>query len=88
MKSFVTASQARQNFFQLLEQTEKPGAAVTVTVGGVPKVVMISFDELEGWKETYEIMADKDAMERIEIALKEGGRLYSHEEIKKKFHLS
>ena len=84
MQSTTSATKARKNFFHLIEQAGSPGASVTITVDGEPRIVMMSSDEFEGWKESLEIMADKKLMKSIREGLK-GKKIYSHDEIKKEF---
>lgn len=86
MKTTLPATKARQQFFQLIEAAEKPGQHFTITVGGEPKIIMMSYEDFEGWKETLEIMADSKLMKGIETARKEK-KFYTHEEIKRKFHV-
>lgn len=67
----MTATEARRDFFQLLTTAEKPGMAVTITHEGHPKVIVMSFDEFEGWQETLEIMSDRSLMKDIREAMQE-----------------
>ena len=89
MNPTLPATQVRQQFFRLLEKTETPGNTVTITIGGEPKVVMMAFEDFEGWQETLEIMSDKNLMLGIKKALKEAekGEVYSVEEVKKKLKI-
>ena len=86
MTRFVTATQARKQFFQLLDLAEKPGTAITITREGHQPITMMSTDEFEGWLETLEIMSDPELV----AAIKEGtedmkaGRVIPWSEIKKK----
>ena len=89
MNNILQSTQARQHFFSLIEKAQQPGRVFTVTVAGEPKVVMMSFEDFEGWQETLEIMSDKKLMKGIKEALEDvkKGRLYSAEEVKKKLKL-
>lgn len=60
MNKFVTATKARKGFYAMIEATQKPGMFVTIVHNGLPKAVMMSFEEFEGWQETMDIMADPD----------------------------
>ncbi len=79
MKKSMTATDARKNFFKLIEIAGKPGKSVVITREGMPDVVMLSADEFEGWQETLEIMSyndpamDKDILEGIK-EMKSGKR--------------
>ncbi len=61
----MTATQARKTFYAVIDAAEKPGVAIAITHEGIPKVVVMSFEEYEGWQETMEIMADPELVEEI-----------------------
>ena len=71
MNKIMTATQVRKNFFKTIEEAAQYGQSLTVTLDGLPKVVMMSAEEWEGWQETMEVMADQDLMEQIRISDKE-----------------
>lgn len=56
----MTATQARKTFYAVIDAAEKPGVAIAITHEGIPKVVVMSFEEYEGWQETMEIMSDPE----------------------------
>lgn len=71
MTTYVTATKARKQFFKMIDMASTPGASVTITHAGLPKVVMMSVDEFEGWMETLEIMSDPKLVKDIEEGMKE-----------------
>ena len=71
MTRFVTATQARKQFFQLLDLAEKPGSAITITREGHQPITMMSADEFEGWMETLEIMSDPELVAAIEEGMED-----------------
>ena len=85
MTRFITATQARKVFFQLIRDTNETGDIITITVDGLPKAIMMPNDEFEGWMETVEIMSDPEAMKGIREGMKdaEEGNVYTLEEVKK-----
>ncbi|MBI5414882.1 type II toxin-antitoxin system Phd/YefM family antitoxin [Candidatus Peregrinibacteria bacterium] len=87
MHTTIPATDARKIFFQIIKKSSKLGSPVTITVDGEPKVVMISAEEFEGWKETLEILADKKLMKGIEEGLRDlqAKKTYTHEEVKNMF---
>lgn len=86
MTKYVTATEARRNFFDLLETAEKPGMIVAISHQGRPTVIMMSLEEFEGWQETMEIMSDPQLMKDIQEGMKEkGGTEWS--KLKRKLHL-
>ena len=89
MTQTLPATKVRKQFFKLLAATEQPGSSITITVGGEPKVVMMSVADFEGWQETLEIMADKKLMKDIKNALETPKRekVYTERQIKRELHL-
>ncbi len=71
MTTYITATQARKDFFKLLRKIKTPGHFVTITMAGLPAVTMMSTDEWEGWQETLEIMSDPKLVKQLRIAEKE-----------------
>ncbi len=75
MSKFMTATEARKKFYDVIDAAEHPGVSVVITHAGIPKVVVMSFEEFEGWQETMEIMSDpelsKDLLKSMKL-LKEG----------------
>ena len=71
MNKFVTATEARKNFYALINAAGHPGIAVAITHDGTPKVVVMSFEEYEGWQETMEIMADPALDKELEETIKD-----------------
>jgi antitoxin YefM len=71
MNTFMTATKARKNFYAVINEVGHPGVAVAITHAGTPKVVIMSFEEYEGWQETMEIMADPTLDKELEEAMKE-----------------
>lgn len=71
MEKIVSATEARKQFFKLIEYAGKPGASVTITLQGHPPVVIMSQEEWEGWIETLEIMSDPELVKDIRESLQE-----------------
>lgn len=83
MEKIVSATEARKQFFKLLEYAGHPGASVTITLQGHPPVVIMSQEELDGWMETLEIMSDPELVKDIRAAAKEK-KYVTWKELKKK----
>jgi antitoxin YefM len=83
----LSLSEAKMKLSALIDQIEGTDEEVVITRNGKPAVIMLSFDEYESWKETYEIMSNPEFMAEIRegIAdLKAGrGKLYTFEEFDK-----
>jgi len=71
IKHTISASKARQNLAEVIEQVDKTGARYTLTVNGTPKVVLINAEELESLQETLDILSDPKILSRIRKAEKE-----------------
>ena len=71
MPIIVSATQARKDFFNLLELASKPGHHVTISREGKPTMVMMSQEEFEGWLETLEVMNDPLLMKNLRAYEKE-----------------
>ncbi len=81
----ISATNARANFYDLIDQVSKSGKRVGITNKGETKVVLMSIDELESWEETNEILADKKLMKDLRQSEKEiaEGKWYDWEDVKK-----
>jgi len=67
-KNTMSISEARKRIFELAKEAQKPGVYFTFTEKGRPKVVLMSAEEFESWRETLEVMRefpnlDKDVKE-------------------------
>ena len=85
----MTATDARKHFYAIIDAAKHPGVAVTITHEGIPKVVVMSFEEFEGWQETFDIMSDPVLSKDIVRALqnKKKGKAIPWEKVKKDLHL-
>jgi antitoxin YefM len=88
MKS-VSATNARRQLFDLIEQAGKPGSFVSITHRDLPDVVLMSYDEFEGWIETMEILTSPSLVEQIQNGISEisSGKKTSLASIKKKLKM-
>lgn len=84
----VTATKARQNFFEIIKDTHD-GKTYTITINGDPKIVMMSAEEFEGWQETLEIMSDPELAKSIKASLKstKKEKTYTQEEVENMFNI-
>lgn len=85
MKS-VSATNARRQLFDLIEQAGKPGSVISITHRDLPGVIMMSYDEFEGWVETMEILSDPKLMKDIQEGVKDA-KSVSWQDAKKKLGL-
>ncbi len=82
-------TKARDELAELVDRASSRLDEYVITVNGVPKAVLMSAAEYESWKETEEILADKELMN----AIREGeedirqGRFITFEQLKKELKL-
>ena len=77
-------TQARNNFLDLIRDAKNILERVIITKNGKPEAVLLSYDEYEGWLETFEIAKDKKLMAEIKRAKDDirAGRVYSYKNVK------
>ena len=83
--NFVSATEARNNFFDLLEKVKKGPFPINITVKGVPEAVIMSKEEFDGWMATIETLSDPELMEAIRKGDEDikAGRYSTLEEVEK-----
>ena len=57
-KTTLPISEARKKIFDIAKDVQKPSNYYTLTEKGRPKVVMMSAEEFESWKETMEVLEE------------------------------
>ncbi len=80
----LSLSEAKMKLSELVEKVHSTDEEVMITKNGRPAAVMISPDEFDSWKETFQIKSDSDLMREIRrglAALKKKGKLYTLEEL-------
>lgn len=89
MTKYITATQARKNFFKLMELLRSSGVTVMVTHQDKPPIVMMSAAEWEGWMETLDILSNPKLVKGIKEAEREieRGDVVPWEDVKKELNL-
>jgi len=67
MERYLTASEARQRFLQLIDEA-LAGDQIVVTKRGAPAVVLIGFERLETLKSIARLLQDPEALRAIREA--------------------
>ncbi|MFH1903666.1 MAG: type II toxin-antitoxin system Phd/YefM family antitoxin [Candidatus Omnitrophota bacterium] len=90
VQSFINATEARKSFFELLEKVERGPYAINVTVKGIPRAVIMSKEEFDGWMATLETLSDPELMRSIRESEKDlrSGRYSSLEAVEKEIGLA
>ncbi|OGG14096.1 hypothetical protein A3D77_06315 [Candidatus Gottesmanbacteria bacterium RIFCSPHIGHO2_02_FULL_39_11] len=78
----ITASKARAQLFELLENTSKGKGAYEIQLRGKGSAILMDKEEFEGWLETIDIMSDPKEYNELKRAMKSKKR-YSYEQVKK-----
>lgn len=71
LPNIISASDARSNFYDLVEQSHKNFSNFIITHKGQPKAVMLSYEDFESWQETLAVLSDKNLMSQITKASKD-----------------
>lgn len=90
LPTIIPASQARSNFYDLIDEVATTSKKFIITRRGRAQAVVLSPEEVESWEETLEIMSNKKLMRDIEKGLEDikKGRVIPWEAVKAKLDLS
>lgn len=85
----ISATNARDNFYNLIEQVSTYGKRIAITNKGETKAILISPEELRSWEVTLEVMNDPEMMEAIRKGDEDikAGRVVDWEDVKKELGL-
>lgn len=85
----VSATTARANFYDLIDEVSASGKYVGITKKGETKAVLISAEELASWEATLDVMSDSKLVKGIKEGMEDikKGRIIPWEEVKKKAKL-
>lgn len=61
----ISITNARKNLTSLIDKVSGSQEKIIITKNGRPKAILMGVDEFEGWRETLEIMGDKELMKQI-----------------------
>lgn len=68
LSSTLTASEARANMYEMLEQSSKNLRRFTITHKGKPQAIVMSIEDLESIEETVDITLNKALMSQLKNA--------------------
>lgn len=85
----VSATTARANLYDLIDEVASSGKSVGITKKGETKAVLINPNELSGMIATIETLSDSELMAQIRASEKDikAGRVRNWEDIKKELGL-
>ena len=67
----IPVSLAKTKLFELLRQVEEEHENIVITKNGLPKAVLLNYEEFSGLLETIDILADRQAVRAIRAGLKD-----------------
>ena len=81
----LTVSEAKTHLPELIRKADRGYQAFIITKNGLPKAVLMSYDELEGLLETIDISRDKKLVKSLKRSLKEAdsGKVVEFSKIKR-----
>jgi len=90
LDSTISASQARSNFYNILDQVSKNLKRFTITRRGSTQAVVMHPEEVEAWEETMDIMASKQLVKDILISEQDRkiGKVISEKKLIKELGIS
>ena len=66
----VSISEAKAKLIRLIAEIDVTDEEIVITRNGRAAAVLLSMDAFEGWRETVEILADKELMKEIRRGLR------------------
>ena len=90
LPTIIPASEARSNFYDLLNEVSTTSKRFIITKRGRAKAVVLSPEEVESWEETLDIMSNKKLMKDIKEGLDDvkKGRVTPLEQVLKELKLN
>jgi len=82
----ISATKARDNLYDLIEEVSTSGNVVGITNKGETKAVLVSPEEWASWEATMDVMSDPELVKGIKKGMEDikNGRVISWEDLKKK----
>lgn len=72
----ISITEARKRLFQIAKEVQIPGRSYILTEKGKPKVIIMSVEEFDSWKETVEVLTEfpdlKKDIDQVERDIKSG----------------
>jgi prevent-host-death family protein len=89
LQSTISASEARSNFYTLLDNVANKLKRYTITRRGNAQVVLMHHDEVASWEETMDVLSNKKLVSDIINSEKElkAGKTVSEDKLLKKIGL-
>ncbi len=81
-EEYIAVSSAKARLLEILRKIEEQHGKVVITKNGLPKAVLINYEDFEGLLETIDILSDAEMMKGIKKGLQDirAGRAVSLKE--------
>ena len=73
-------SEVKAKLSRLIDEVQTRDEEIMITRNGRAAAVLLSPDQFEGWRETVEILADKELMKEIRRGLRAPKRTFTRQE--------
>ncbi len=82
IEEYIPVSSAKARLLEILRKIEEQHGKVVITKNGIPKAVLINYEDFEGLLETIDILSDVEMMKGIKKGLQDirAGRAVSLKE--------
>ena len=82
IEEYIAVSSAKARLLEILRKIEEQHGKVVITKNGIPKAVLINYEDFEGLPETIDILSDTEMMKGIKKGLQDirAGRTVSLKE--------
>ncbi len=83
---YINATEAKKTLLELIREADESFERYCIVRNGVPKAILLSVEDYNGWLETLEILSSKGAIAEIRKARKEldAGKEIGFEELLEK----
>lgn len=82
VEEYLSVSSVKSRLLEVLRRIEKQRGNVVITKNGIPKAVLLPYEDFEGLLETIDILSDSRTVDGIRRGLKDikSGRVVSVKE--------
>jgi antitoxin YefM len=70
-EEYISISDAKTRLLEVLRRIEEQHGKVVITKNGIPKAVLLHYEDFEGLLETIDILSDSRTVEGVKKGLKD-----------------
>ena len=71
IEEYISISDAKARLLEVLRRIEEQHSKVVITKNGIPKAVLLSYEDFEGLLETIDILSDSRTVDGIKKGLQD-----------------